>query len=446
MSVRLMGDRRDPALAVARCAAVAVALSAVAPSALQAHTGLDLRPDRLWRAWNFSGYIVLPMIVALLLYARGLHRVWSHAGPGHGVRRWQARCFAAGMTVVALALISPLDALGGALFSAHMTQHVLLMGVAAPLLVLSAPLAALMWALPEDRRRTVAAILTAPRVRSAGLALTMPAVAWTLHAAAIWVWHAPQLYSASVTNDLVHALQHGSFFGTAVLFWWALRDRAAHGIGVIYLFTTAVHSSLLGALLAFAPATFYWPYEVTAPVWGLTALEDQQIGGFIMWVPAGLVYFGAALTLLAMWLRRSERHLPRIRALRVDAAGRSLVAVVGLAFAIGLTGCGRKAEGEARLVATGGDVDRGRDAIQSFGCGACHEIRGVRGATGRVGPSLNGIAARVYIAGYLPNEPELLIRWIMAPQAYRDPTAMPALGVTEQQARDMAAYLYSMKR
>jgi putative membrane protein len=228
---------------------------------------------------------------------------------------------------------------------------------------------------------------------------------------------------------------HVFFLGAAVLFWWALRGRARHGMAVVYLFTTAVHSSLLGALLAFAPAAFYAPYEATAPLWGLTALEDQQIGGFIMWVPAGLVYFVAALALLASWLHRSAERAPR--ALRLPQSALPCIALLLL------SGCGR-AEAERRGV-FGGDPDRGRAVVPAYGCGACHMIPGVRGANGRVGPALDDIARRVYIAGYLPNEPETLVRWIRHPRAYRDPTAMPDLGVTEQDARDIAAYLYSIR-
>jgi putative membrane protein len=445
MSVRLMRalvPTGSVAAAAVRAAPYVAALLMVSPATLNAHAGLELRPEGLWRAWSFDGYVVLPMAAAMLLYARGLHRVWSTAGPGRGVQRWQARCFAGGMTVLALALVSPLDALGGALFAAHMTQHVLLMGAAAPLIVLGAPLTAMTWALPGRGRRGVSAVLTRPAIRTAGRWLTAPVVAWTLHAAAIWVWHAPGFYSASVTSGLVHAAQHISFMGTAVLFWWAIRDRGVHGIAVIYLFTTAVHSSILGALLAFSPNALYWPYEATAPNWGLSALEDQQIGGFIMWVPAGLVYFGAALALLTLWLRRSEERLLRMQR-TVETTARALPTLVVAAACLSvLSACGREAEGGARLGVHGGDPARGQAAIQAFGCGACHEIRGVRGADGRVGPSLVNVASRVYLAGYLPNEPDNLVGWIMNPQAYRQPTAMPNLGVSEQQARDIAAYLY----
>jgi putative membrane protein len=385
-------------------------------------------PGELWRAWTLAPGVVFPIIAALLLYARGLQRVWRQAGEGRGVRHWQAWCFAGGMLALTLTLVSPLHALGGALFSAHMTQHVLLMGVAAPLIVLGAPLTAFTWALPYGGRRTVGHALGSGPVRSLWQFLTTPAVAWLLHAAAIWIWHAPPLYTATLSSELAHTAQHGSFFLTALLFWWALRERPRHGLAVLYLFTTALHSSLLGALLAFSPDVFYTPYESTAPAWGYSALEDQQIGGLIMWVPAGLVYFGAALALLASWMRQSERRVSR---------GVPAMMVVLLLLA----GCqpGRAPDPAAA------DAGRGREAVRTYGCGACHEIRGVPGAVGRVGPPLTGVAQRVFIAGYLPNQPETMVQWIMVPQAFRQPTAMPNMGVTERDARDITAYLYSLR-
>lgn len=424
------------------------------PAAVHAHAGAVL-PGNVWRAWTFEPFVTFGIIAALLLYARGLHRVWRRAGFDRGVRNWQAWCFAAGMLTLALAMISPLDALGGTLFAAHMTQHVLLMGAAAPLLVLGAPLTAMTWALSTPGRRVVGRVVNAGPGRGVLRWLMLPAVAWLLHAAAIWVWHVPALYSATLASEWVHTAQHVSFLGTAVLFWWALRDRTAHGLGVLYLFTTAVHSSVLGALLAFSPHAWYTPYEATAPLWGLTALEDQQIGGFIMWVPAGLVYFVAALALLASWLRTAERRASqraagglagarRGRVARVPRNARTVGGAAVMVLAAALAGCGR-GEQEHRGEIPGGDAARGQAAIRSYGCGACHEIRGVRGADGRVGPSLSKLGGRVYIAGYLPNEPASLMRWIMSPTALRDPTAMPDLGVTEQDARDIVAYLYSLR-
>jgi putative membrane protein len=106
----------------------------------------------------------------------------------------------------------------------------------------------------------------------------------------------------------VHAAQHASFFLSALLFWWSLlyaRGRAGYGLGVLYIFTTAVHTSILGALLTFAPSVWYPAYAPGTRAWGLSPLEDQQIGGLIMWVPAGVVYLAAGLALFAAWLRES---------------------------------------------------------------------------------------------------------------------------------------------
>jgi cytochrome c oxidase assembly factor CtaG len=152
-------------------------------------------------------------------------------------------------------------------------------------------------------------------------------VAWGLHAAALWAWHAPALFEAAVVHESVHILQHASFFVTALLFWWSLlsgRDGQRVGLAVLCLSTTALHGGALGALLAMAGQAWYSVYEATAPLWGLTALEDQQLGGLIMWVPAGLVYLGAALALLASWLgapsfRRTPRRAPGERTGRAAA-------------------------------------------------------------------------------------------------------------------------------
>lgn len=95
---------------------------------------------------------------------------------------------------------------------------------------------------------------------------------------------------------------------------------------------------------------------------------------------------------------------------------------------------------------TGGDPSRGKAAIRAYGCGTCHTVPGVRGATGLVGPPLDNIGERVYLAGQLPNTPENMKRWIREPQSIENRTAMPNLGVSERDARDMAAYLYTLRR
>ena len=155
-------------------------------------------------------------------------------------------------------------------------------------------------------------------MRSGWRAVSAPFAAWLLHAAALWLWHLPGPYQAALGGEGIHALQHASFLGTGLLFWWALfhgrEGRLGYGAAVFYLFATAMHSGALGALLALSPAPWYSAYGDAAAAWGLTALEDQQLAGLIMWVPAGLSYLAAGLALLTAWMRESERRAARGRA------------------------------------------------------------------------------------------------------------------------------------
>jgi putative membrane protein len=251
------------------------------------------------------------------LYARGVRALWRRAGVGQGVRRWQAAAFAGGIAALTLALISPLDRLSAALFSAHMVQHLALILVAAPLLVLGAPLLPSLWALPPARRRALGRWWKRARaVRFLWHAATVPVVAWLLHAVAVWIWHLPALYQSALRSTLVHQLEHISFLGTALLFWWVLihpagRRGLGYGWGVLYVFAAALQSGALGIALTFAPSPWYPAYAATTGAWGLTPLEDQQLAGLIMWIPAGMLYLLAGLVLLAAWARQAEREAQR---------------------------------------------------------------------------------------------------------------------------------------
>jgi putative membrane protein len=248
------------------------------------------------------------------LYGQGIAALWRRAGLSRGVTVGQAGAFFAGLLVLFVALVSPLDALSGALFSAHMAQHLLLVVVAAPLLVWGAPPLTLLWAVPHRGRRPLAGWWH----RQAGLRggwrlLTQPVTVWLLHTLALWLWHAPAFYQAALTSESVHLLEHASFLGTALLFWWVILqpgDKGLwhYGVGMILAFATAMQSGLLGALMTFATMPWYPAYRATTTAWGLTPLDDQQLAGVIMWVPAGVVYLGATLMLLGVWLHRMERN------------------------------------------------------------------------------------------------------------------------------------------
>jgi putative membrane protein len=261
-------------------------------------------PAELIRAWSFEPGVLIPILLSAILYLLGVARMpvrW---------RRIDLCYFAGGWFALVLALVSPIHAWGSVLFSAHMTQHEILMLVAAPLLVLGRPIVPFLWALPRSAARSLGRLSKTPVWVRIWRTVSTPFVAWIIHAVVLWAWHAPALFQATLESEFVHALQHASFLFSALLFWWAVihgRQRAlGFGLAVVYMFTTALHSGLLGALLTFAKSVWYPAYADQTAAWGLTALEDQQIGGLIMWVPAGLVYITAALALFAGWLRESE--------------------------------------------------------------------------------------------------------------------------------------------
>lgn len=236
--------------------------------------------------WTLDLWSAIPLALSAVLYVAG-HRRW---------RRGRAALFWSGWAVVALALTSPLYELSEDSFAAHMVEHELLMIVAAPLLVASRPLGVLLAGLPAGVRRA------GGWGRAWGL-LTGALVATVLHGAALWVWHVPSLFDLTLENRALHALQHLSLFGTALLFWWAVlvgRGEAPQGGAILALFVTAMHGTLLAALLTLSPAPWY-AYGGTPA----EALEDQQLAGLIMWVPGALVYVGVALSLLARWLRQA---------------------------------------------------------------------------------------------------------------------------------------------
>jgi cytochrome c oxidase assembly factor CtaG len=275
--------------------------------ALAHEGGEHVAPGNLWSAWSFEPWVIAGIVLTSTLYIMGLRRMRST------VPRWQIGSFVAGIAALVLTLLSPIHRLGAELFSAHMTQHELLMLIAAPLLVLGRPGTPMLWALPFAVRVRLAHMLNGPLFAPPWQAISSPFAAWLIHGVSLWVWHVPVFYQATLNSELVHAAQHATFLATALLFWWALihgrGGRMSYGIGVAYVFTTAVHTSVLGALLTCSTKIWYPIYEGRTAPWGLTPLQDQQLGGLIMWVPAGLVYIAIGLWLFAKWLEESERRL-----------------------------------------------------------------------------------------------------------------------------------------
>ena len=304
------------------------------PSAFSRASAHDGKPHNftdLIYTWGLDPLVVAGLALSGCLYVRGVRRLWRAAERGRGIRRWEASAYAGGWFALFVALVSPLHPMGEVLFSAHMTQHEVLMLVAAPLVVLGRPVVAFLWALPVSWARRVGGWGRVSWFQRAWRALTNPLAAWAIHAVALWAWHVPAFFEATLRSDLVHTFQHVCFLGSALLFWWALvhgpQGLMGYGAAVLYLFTTSVHSGVLGALITFTGTVLFPSYSKTTESWGLTAIEDQQLGGLIMWVPAAAVYIVAGLALCAGWMRESERRVQKREgaAAALRLAGRSEV-------------------------------------------------------------------------------------------------------------------------
>ncbi len=252
---------------------------------------------------------LLPIAAVAILYGIGLRRMWERVGVGRLVPVWRAVTFGIGIAVTALTLGPPLDHLADTDLTAHMVQHVLLIWVCAPLLVVGTPFPPILWAFDDDVRRRGQRAWR--RVHRSAAGPAWPAwvvVAMVLQGVTLLAWHVPSLYDAAVRNDLVHAMEHATFLGTAVFFWWALAGavrRARFGPGILAVFVAKLPGLLIGVGLAIDRHIWY-------PVYGRgsAALENQHVAGVVMWVGGGMIATVTALILFGNWLAGLERAAP----------------------------------------------------------------------------------------------------------------------------------------
>lgn len=371
----------------------------------------------------------LSLLTVLALYSAGLRRVWKKS-----IRPWQAIAFYSGCISVYASLLSRLDAWSDIFFSAHMGQHEILMLISAPLMVLGRPFLVTVQVLPiEDITRPLIPLWER---------LTGPLTVLLLHAIVLWAWHVPALFETALHHDGIHAVQHLMFFLTAALFWWALihgrYGRMGYGMGVLYVFATAMHTQLLGVLLTFGHHLWYPTHATRTAAAGVNPMEDQQLAGIVMWIPFGVIFILIGLALFAAWLGEAERRVAFTTAAR--AARKTMLML--LLFAA----CHRQPDQRTAILLTDGNPTRGRDAMEHYGCGACHNVPGIDGATGLVGPPLDNIGDRLILAGQLPNTPDNMMLWIRRPQTIESGTTMPDMHVSERDARDIAAYLYTLRQ
>lgn len=253
-----------------------------------------------WGSWHFDTVSVLPLLLVGVLYAVGVRGAWRRAGIGRAVSVRQVLCFSAGWAACVLALVSPIDAYGERLFSAHMLQHLLLMNFAAPLLVLGAPLSVWVRPLPRALQRGLAGWIKARAWRRAWHGLRSAAVATALQQAVLWSWHTPAGIEAALGSEALHMAMHTSLLAVALLFWTAVLGADARRCwqSIAALATTLKVSGLVCIAMMLQDSAFYTAYGSSAAQWGWSAAEDEQIGWGLMMTLGSLTPVGFALALL----------------------------------------------------------------------------------------------------------------------------------------------------
>jgi putative membrane protein len=262
-------------------------------------------------AWPVQAPFFGVLAAAVLYWLGGRKPVAGHRDDTE--RRLRSAAFYGGLLTILIALDTPLDDLADSLFLAHMTQHLLLLMVAPPLIVLSAPWLRLWRPLPLGFRRTVAKSVARGRwaapLRALAKLLARPVPAWIAFDAVLVGWHIPALYNATLSNEAVHDLEHATFLVAGVLFWLQVIDsppvraRLAYGPRTVYLTAALLVSWVLAIVLAFASSPLYDAYAALAHrPGGLSALADQELAAGMMWVPGSIPFTIAIVWALYRWL------------------------------------------------------------------------------------------------------------------------------------------------
>lgn len=282
--------------------------------------------------WSWDPQVLIGLALAAVLFVVGV-RYSRRAGLTRAISSWRVSAYFLGLLSIYVALQSPLDAWANMYLTAHMIQHILLIYVAAPLLVLSAPLMLVWRAVPISARRdTLRWGLRHPRLRhtlsAIGTFFTQPNVVWVLFVGDFLAWHLPTLYNLALENQTIHDAEHMLFLGTALLYWAQiincapLHPRMGYGERALYLFTSSMTMGIVSLALVYVPTPIYAYYAMHAVPGGPGAVIDQAAAGAIMNVAVAPI-FGVAFCILAWkWLESDEERaasLPAGRRLRLGA-------------------------------------------------------------------------------------------------------------------------------
>jgi putative membrane protein len=316
-----------------RAAALVVPFAAFAQPAIALAHGAAVPapsfPDVLLR-WTFDPLPLLAILGTGAVYLWATRQV-NRAHPANRQPPYRSWLFLAGLAALGIALLSPIEAYEGSLFSVHMVQHMLLELVAAPLLLAGAPITLTLRVARPSLRGWLLKVLHSRAIR----VLSFPVVAWVLFAAVNWGWHFSVLYDQALENQALHYFQHATFLAAALLFWWPVVGadpspwRLPHPVRLLYLFLAMPQNSFLGVALMSAPAVLYPHYVTNLRDWGLSPLDDQALGGVTMWVVGDLCFLAAMMVIVVQWMRHEDRRTDRLdrrlaaeRAAREHEAGR----------------------------------------------------------------------------------------------------------------------------
>jgi cytochrome c oxidase assembly factor CtaG len=347
---------RSLAVPAAACAALAVAGPVLAHGDAPAQA-----PDVgiLLTAWSFDPTVAIPLIATALGWLWAIRRIERHHRH-NPVPRLRAASFLLGLAAVALALQSGIERYDTTLFSIHMAQHLLLLLVAPPLLLLGMPVTVVLRvASPWLRRRVVLPILHSALVRF----VAHPVTAWLTFTGVMWVTHFSPLFDIALENPAVHDLEHVLFLGSALLFWFPVvgADPAPSRLGyparALYVLLQMPPSSFLAVAILSATQPLYRHYQELGAPYGVTALADQQSAAGIMWISTDLILIAAILVVVGAWMRHDERRTAEVER-RIDAERAALAAradalaarrgTLGQSGALGSSGApGQAGSGEA---------------------------------------------------------------------------------------------------
>lgn len=268
----------------------------------------------LFSAWELRPEILVVLIPLGTMYLLGWRRLRQQSAYGRLATWPRLVAYLSGLWIIALALMSPIDPLGGQLFFMHMIQHMLYIMFAAPLLWLAEPFPIVLWALPHRARHSVGSLFTRDSTFRRVVAFaTSPGASWLLFITIYLGWHDPTAYNAALTHRWVHDIQHITFFVAAMLYWWPVIGAAPHihshfprWAKLPYLIGTVPPNMFVGISIAFATDVRYSYYESVPRIWGFTVMQDQQIAGAIMWIPGSMMFLMAALIVLAGMFGKEE--------------------------------------------------------------------------------------------------------------------------------------------